>query len=490
MKINNKIYGTLLNNLNIYSKSSLQATKMLSTGKRINSASDSPSDMLRLSRLNSKINGTAVSNRNIHDGISLIQTTENSLNEINNIGKRLKELSVTYNNSTISEQDKSLIEKESKALLNEINNIQKNTNFNNKNVFSQKDYIIQTGSDYNDSYNINISGINIDKFIEKKEDNSSKSLTQKISTALGNNELEACHLNIGTNDKIVVELNGYPEITSPGNFKDTPTFNVSDGYQTIYNDKGTLIYQGDIVNGKCSGYGTLYNDDGSLYYDGEFTNGIYDTYGTFYNKDGNIIYQGGLKNGECDGFGSQYFDDNIKYEGNFSDGNKNGYGTLSKDDTIIYQGDWKNNKPVTGMSSNETITLPNNGDINKPSDDNNGDINKPSDDNGNNGDINKPSDDNDDHNILLGDNIDKYILSPLADSLNSLGIQERILTHRYELNESQNVTRTEHLSNIEDVDTASALLEKIKSDILVQTNTSLFSEQLTQNRGYILSLLS
>ena len=73
-------------------KETTEATERLSSGKRINSASDDPAVIGKISRLNSDIGSITEAIRNGSSAISLTQSAESGLIEINNLLSRVREL--------------------------------------------------------------------------------------------------------------------------------------------------------------------------------------------------------------------------------------------------------------------------------------------------------------------------------------------------------------------------------------------------------------
>ena len=109
---------------------SKQAIERLSTGLRINHANDDAAGTAIASKMEAQVRSLAVAIRNGHDAISLTQTAEGALGEMENILQRIRELAVQAGNSTLSSTDRIAIQEEVTALTNEINNIAVNTNFN------------------------------------------------------------------------------------------------------------------------------------------------------------------------------------------------------------------------------------------------------------------------------------------------------------------------------------------------------------------------
>jgi flagellin len=112
------------------SKSMSIAMERLSTGSRINSAKDDAAGMAITQRMTSDIRGFAVAIRNANDGISLAQTAEGGLGQINSMLQRMRELAVQSSNSSASADNRAASQLEVTQLKQEIDNIASRTNFN------------------------------------------------------------------------------------------------------------------------------------------------------------------------------------------------------------------------------------------------------------------------------------------------------------------------------------------------------------------------
>ncbi|EBF4962602.1 flagellin FliC, partial [Salmonella enterica] len=120
------------------SQSSLSsAIERLSSGLRINSAKDDAAGQAIANRFTSNIKGLTQASRNANDGISLAQTTEGALSEINNNLQRVRELSVQATNGTNSQSDLDSIQAEITQRLGEIDRVSGQTQFNGVKVLSQ-----------------------------------------------------------------------------------------------------------------------------------------------------------------------------------------------------------------------------------------------------------------------------------------------------------------------------------------------------------------
>ena len=135
-----------------------QAMARLSSGKRINSAADDAAGSAIASKMEAQVRSLAVAIRNGQDAISMTQTTEGALGEIENILQRIRELAVQAGNSTLSQTDRDMIQSEVKALSAEIDNIAADTNFNKVKLLdgSNSSLDFQIGIDGDDGLNVGL----------------------------------------------------------------------------------------------------------------------------------------------------------------------------------------------------------------------------------------------------------------------------------------------------------------------------------------------
>lgn len=104
----------------------------LSSGLRINKAADDAAGLAVSESLRSQIRGLGQAIRNTNDGVSIIQTAEGALNQIQNNLSRLRELAVQSASGTLGDTDRSYINTESAALLSEIDRLANVTEFNGR----------------------------------------------------------------------------------------------------------------------------------------------------------------------------------------------------------------------------------------------------------------------------------------------------------------------------------------------------------------------
>ena len=135
------------NNLNKSQTSLHTAIERLSSGMRINSAKDDSAGQAIANRFTSNIRGLVQAQRNANDGISLAQTTEGALSEINTNLQRVRELAVQSANGSNSADDRKSIQSEITQRLAEIDRTSQQTDFNGNKVLSaDKSLNIQVGA--------------------------------------------------------------------------------------------------------------------------------------------------------------------------------------------------------------------------------------------------------------------------------------------------------------------------------------------------------
>ena len=117
-------------NLNTSQEALRTSLQRLSSGLRINSAKDDAAGLAISERFTSQIRGLNQAVRNSNDGISLAQTAEGALAESGNILQRVRELAVQSANATNSASDRQALQSEVGQLVQELDRISTNTEFN------------------------------------------------------------------------------------------------------------------------------------------------------------------------------------------------------------------------------------------------------------------------------------------------------------------------------------------------------------------------
>ena len=107
-----------------------RSMQKLSSGLRINTAADDAAGLAISEKMRAQIRGTAQAQRNAMDAISLVQTAEGAIAEIQSIIQRVRELAVEYNNGTMSSVDRAAVTVEVAQLSAEVKRIIQVTAFN------------------------------------------------------------------------------------------------------------------------------------------------------------------------------------------------------------------------------------------------------------------------------------------------------------------------------------------------------------------------
>ena len=137
-----------------------RSTEKLSSGYRINRASDDAAGLSISEKMRGQIRGLKQASTNAQDGQSLIQTAEGAMNEIHSVLQRMRELTVQAKNDTYKQEDREKIKTEVDQLQSEITRIATQTQFNKMNLLtgSYSDMQFQVGA--NDGQKI---GLSIDR---------------------------------------------------------------------------------------------------------------------------------------------------------------------------------------------------------------------------------------------------------------------------------------------------------------------------------------
>ena len=135
MKINNNISAIITNKQLLRTENNLAASmERLSSGLRINHASDDPSGLAISNKMKAQIDGLDQASRNSSDGMSVLETADGAMNEITSILQRMRELCVQAANETNSLSDKEAIQTEIENIRSEIDRISETTEFNTKSL--------------------------------------------------------------------------------------------------------------------------------------------------------------------------------------------------------------------------------------------------------------------------------------------------------------------------------------------------------------------
>ncbi|MFQ5596580.1 MAG: flagellin [Nitrospiria bacterium] len=141
-----------------------KAMSRLSSGLRINSASDDAAGLAIATRQTRQIKGLSVNIRNANDGISFAQTAEGAMAEMLNSMQRINELAVqSASNNTSS--DRGSMDNEVQELIAELNRIVGQTRFNGETFLNQpKSVTMQVGTEVNETITVSTANVSPDSF--------------------------------------------------------------------------------------------------------------------------------------------------------------------------------------------------------------------------------------------------------------------------------------------------------------------------------------
>ena len=163
--INTNIAASVTANAMKANQRTMETTmERLSTGLRVNSATDDSAGLGIGVKMDSQIRGMEQGIRNANDGISMLQTVDGAAEQITGLLQRMRELSVQATNGTNSDADKNNLNEEFSALANEIDRIADQTTFNGTTLMNTAGGVtkqIVVGPDYDDRVSVTIGDFNL-----------------------------------------------------------------------------------------------------------------------------------------------------------------------------------------------------------------------------------------------------------------------------------------------------------------------------------------
>jgi flagellin len=137
MRINHNISSMITQSARNMNNQSLgKSLEKLSTGLRINRASDDAAGLSVSEQLRTQVRGMARSKSNAQDGIALLQIAEGAANEMSSILQRMRELSIQSANDTLTSTDRSYLQQEFSAMIDEIDRISNATQYNGQTLIA------------------------------------------------------------------------------------------------------------------------------------------------------------------------------------------------------------------------------------------------------------------------------------------------------------------------------------------------------------------
>ncbi|BAD77416.1 flagellin protein [Geobacillus kaustophilus HTA426] len=164
MRINHNIAAlNTYRQLTIGQNAAAKNMEKLSSGLRINRAGDDAAGLAISEKMRGQIRGLEQASRNSQDAISLIQTAEGALNETHSILQRMRELAVQAANDTNTDDDRKELQKEINELVDEIDRIADQTEFNTQKLLDGNgNFTFHIGANSGQTITLNISDMNAD----------------------------------------------------------------------------------------------------------------------------------------------------------------------------------------------------------------------------------------------------------------------------------------------------------------------------------------
>ena len=161
LSINTNIASLTAQRSFLNSNSALEtAFERLSTGKRINSASDDAAGLAIATDLNSRVSGLNQAVRNVNDGISMVQIMEGTYDEVTSILQRMRDMAVQAANGSLTATEQGYLETEQTALQTALGEAINQATFGKVDLVSSaanSTVVIQTGANTGDTVNIVVS---------------------------------------------------------------------------------------------------------------------------------------------------------------------------------------------------------------------------------------------------------------------------------------------------------------------------------------------
>lgn len=172
----------------------------LSSGERIVRSSDDPAGLAISEKMRSMIRSSSQAERNTNDSISLLQVAEGSLETMQSITTRLRELSMQSASDTVSDMDRSVIDKEFQAMKSEVERLTASTSFNGNNILKNANSVYDLQIGVNDDQNLDRIRYDMGKIMDSKNNFGIKNINLRSK--------ESSRESLGALDKMMLEISG------------------------------------------------------------------------------------------------------------------------------------------------------------------------------------------------------------------------------------------------------------------------------------------
>ena len=181
----NNLINMAYNNLSATNNAIEKTARALSTGQRVASAADDAANFGILQGMSAQIAGVDRAIRNSQDGISMLQTAEGAMNQINSMLQRMRELAVQSANDSLTSQDRSYIQAEVSELRKSIDEVASGTTFNQKRLLDGSSTAIWSSDDSTTKLKTTGAITLIDNFGQKKQTEGNYRIEVKANAGKG-----------------------------------------------------------------------------------------------------------------------------------------------------------------------------------------------------------------------------------------------------------------------------------------------------------------
>jgi len=258
--------------LNRYQEAVNRSIERISSGKKVNSASDAPSEIGYINRFKSAINSTKMLNNNLQDNISMLQTADYAISGTGGISSLLsmiRERVVESQGIALSAQDKQNLQQEIEDIIKEIDEVASGTEFNTKKLLNGAMGAKVVSSDSNlDGYALR--KVDSDSFHFENVKGATKHELNSSTAANGVTDLTGADLDytksLGVSGTFTLDGSA---ATTDGNFE--MVFTSSSQFDIYNNATGVKTASGSIGNEfNVAGVGVTLASDGTYAKDYKF----------------------------------------------------------------------------------------------------------------------------------------------------------------------------------------------------------------------------
>ena len=233
MIANNNTINLTYNALAANTKSLEKVSRALSTGLRAATAADDAAGFAIGTNISANVAAVDRAIRNSQDGISMLQTAEGGLNQINSMLQRMRELSVQAASDTLTTQDRGYLQLEIAELRESIDNVAHNTTFNSKRLLDGSSSAMWSSDNANTKLIVSGALTQLDQFGQKKQ-------------VEGNYRIEI-HAQAGQGE---IQKTNVFDLTVAEEYMRTETVTDSDGSTTEVSIKDTRIREATLADMK------------------------------------------------------------------------------------------------------------------------------------------------------------------------------------------------------------------------------------------------